>query len=179
MVIKAKAKGNGNKKRERQSIGEKVVEEEKDKIIQTILHPEPTVELTPGEESFTSSEEFISDLDRIIESGADSVMLGQKLGVLQRLVTAVLEDKEYRQVLLNAAFDNKHEALLCADAIAECKRYGVNIEWLIDRVIAQCSVKAARVNAVLEAMTKYTLNTNYKGGRRFFNQKNKGVGGLP
>lgn len=92
--------------------------------------------------------------------GSDSMPFQAKLGVLQRVVTAVLDDKEYRQVLLLAAFDNKQEALLCADAIAECRRYGVPIERIVDRVIAEGSVNSEKMNKVLAAVTSYTLNTN-------------------
>jgi len=66
-----------------------------------------------------------------------SVSLDGKLGVHQRIITAVLKDDDYRQLLLMAAFDN---------------------------MVAQCAVKAAHIERVLQSMTSYTLNTNY-GGR--------------
>ena len=93
-----------------------------------------------------------------------SVSMGDKLGVHQRIITAVLKDDDYRQLLLMAAFDNKQEALLCADAITERLRYGVDITPICDRVAAQCAVGGARVKEILTAMASYTLHTNY-GGR--------------
>jgi hypothetical protein len=93
----------------------------------------------------------------------DTVSVEQRMGVLQRMVTAVKDKSEYLQVFLLAAFDDKREALTCADAISEMQRYGVDIQPIVNRVVSQCAVKADRVARILDAMTKYTLNTNYPG----------------
>jgi len=106
-----------------------------------------------------------------LKVGFDSMTTGQKLGVLQRLVTAVAKDDQYRQILLTAAFENKEEAMLCADAIAERKRYKVSIQPIVDRILAQCSVKSDRVNKILEAMSQYTLHTNYTGQKPFWQKR--------
>ena len=98
-------------------------------------------------------------MQELTESGNDAYSMEQKLGVLQRVVTAVAKDDDYRQILLLAAFDNKQEANLAADAITERKRYGVDIQPILDRVISQCAVKSGRVDKVLTAMTTYSLNT--------------------
>jgi len=98
----------------------------------------------------------------LTESGTDAYTMEQKLGVLQRVVTAVGKDEDYRQILLLAAFDNKQEAMLAADTITERQRYGVPIQPILDRIISQCAVKAGRVDKVLNAMTTYSLNTNYR-----------------
>lgn len=108
-----------------------------------------------------------------IKVGFDSMTTGQKLGVLQRLVTAVAKDDQYRQILLTAAFENKQEAMLAADAIAERKRYGVSIQPIVDRILAQCSIKSDRVNKILEAMSQYTLHTNYTGQKPFWQKKDE------
>jgi len=100
-------------------------------------------------------------MDILTESGQDAYSMEQKLGVLQRIVTAVGTNEEFRQVLLLAAFDNKQEAMLAADAITERQRYGVEIQPILLRIISQCAVKAGRVDKVLGAMTTYSLNTNY------------------
>ena len=71
-----------------------------------------------------------------LKVGFDSMTQGQKLGVLQRLVTAVVKDEQYRQILLTAAFESKEEAMLASDAIAERKRYGVPIHPIVDRMLA-------------------------------------------
>lgn len=107
-----------------------------------------------------------------------SVSVGEKLGVHQRIITAVLKDDDYRQLLLMAAFDNKQEALLCADAITERLRYGVDITPICDRVVAQCAVKAAHIERVLNSMTSYTLQHNYGGKIPDWKRKqdNKSIG---
>ena len=100
-------------------------------------------------------------IQELTESGSDSYSIQAKLGVLQRVVTAVVKDEGYRQILLLAAFEDKQEAMLAADAITERQRYGVTIQPILDRVIAQCAVKSSRVDKILQAMTTYSLHTNY------------------
>lgn len=95
-----------------------------------------------------------------IETGYGDMPISQRLGVLQRVITAVAGSKEYLQVLLLAAFDDKREAVLAADAITERQRYGVDIQPIVTRVVAQCAVHAARVNTVINAYSSFTLHTN-------------------
>lgn len=159
MVIKTKehkpkvAKKNGHKP--------SAVEPAKTPLVEDILPPPgSSIYEEPTAEELKEATDILNKLDEV---GVDSLTTQQKLGVLQRLVTAVSSDKEYRQVLLTAAFDNKQEALLCADAISECKRYGVSIEPLVDRVISQCSVKSARLDALLRALTHQSFSGNYGG----------------
>jgi hypothetical protein len=90
-----------------------------------------------------------------------------KLGVLQRLVTAVKDKSDYMQIFLTAAFDNKQESQVAADAYAERVRYGVDTEPLLLRIVAQCGVKSQRVDQILKALTNYTLNTNYSGWNKW------------
>jgi hypothetical protein len=104
--------------------------------------------------------EVYDDNRELTEVGSDSYSTQQKQGVLQKIVTAIVDDKEYRQVLLLACFDDKREARLCAGAIAERQRYGVPIGAILDDVIAQCAVKADRVIKVINGMTRFNLNTN-------------------
>ncbi len=115
----------------------------------------------------TKSFEEMVAADLINDSFEDvqgSMQMADKLGVHQRIITAVQKDAEYRQILLTAAFDNKQEALLASDAITERLRYGVDITPILDRVIAQCAVKGMRVETILHSMNSYTLQSNY-GGR--------------
>ena len=101
------------------------------------------------------------DLDKLTAVELDDhVDVEQKLGVLQRLVTAVLDDKAYRQAVLTAHFSNETEAKLCSDAISERKRYGASIAPIVDRVIAQCAVNGRRATQMTEAINSYTLKTN-------------------
>jgi len=124
---------------------------------------EGTAEIEAEELRRVAMGDAAKTVDDLVQHGVDSISLQQKLGVLQRIVTAVEKDSQYRQILLLAAFDNKQEALLASDAITERQRYGVPIKPILDRIVAQCSVKADRIDRVLRAMTNYTLNTNYGG----------------
>ena len=103
------------------------------------------------------------DISDVWENVQGSVTMETKLGVHQRIITAVLKDTEYRQLLLMAAFDDKREAQLAADAITERLRYGVDITPICDRVVAQCAVRGAHIDRVLNSMNSYTLQTNYGG----------------
>lgn len=98
------------------------------------------------------------------EDFVGSIPIEGKLGVHQRIITAVMKDAEYRQILLTGAYDNKQEAMLASDAITERIRYGVDITPILDRIVAQCAVKGMRVKEILSSMSSYTLSTNY-GGR--------------
>ena len=124
-------------------------------------HGELTALAKMEQEAIRKASETMRELT---ESGQDAYSMEQKLGVLQRVVTAVGKDEDYRQILLLAAFDNKQEAMLASDAITERKRYGVDIQPILDRVIAQCAVKSGRVDKVLSAMTSYSLNMQSHGG---------------
>lgn len=84
-------------------------------------------------------------------------------GVLQTLIRAVIDDDNYRQILLLAAFQDKQEAILCSEAIAERRRYGVSIESIMDRVICQCAINSARVEQALRGITHTSFYTNYRG----------------
>lgn len=96
-----------------------------------------------------------------------------KQGVLHRLISAAVENKDYRQQLLMAAFDDTKEARLCAGAIAERLRYGVSIDVIVDMVIAQCAVKSARVEGALRGITHQYFMTNYKGSGNMPDSKKK------
>ncbi len=115
-----------------------------------------------GEGEREGKGEGLGDLKSLLQ-GSDTMTSSQKLGVLQRIVTAVAEDEGYRQILLTAAFDNRQEAMLASDAISERKRYGVAIQPILDRLLAQCSVRSGRVNAVLDALTHYQVHTTMSG----------------
>lgn len=138
-----------------------------------------------GHEKIKSLEEVVAEdavkevaheVEEFLEVGAGSMSSQDKLGVLQRIVTAVGKDAEYRQILLLAAFDNKQEAMLASDAITERKRYGVTIQPIMDRIVAQCAVKSGRVDKVLHAMTNYTLNTGFGRKLPFWKKKQETTG---
>lgn len=120
--------------------------------------------------------EVAHDLDNMKEIGSDSMSPTAKLGVLQKIITAIVKDDDYRQVLLLGCFDSKQEAMLASDAISERKRYGVDITPIVDRVIAQCAIHADRVEKALKGMTHYNLNNQGGGGPGWFKkQKDKSI----
>lgn len=110
-----------------------------------------------------AAQDSLNGKDIEVEDFTGSIPIEGKLGVHQRIITAVQKDSEYRQVLLTAAFDNKQEALLASDAITERLRYGVDITPIVDRVIAQCAVKGMRVSTILNSMNTYNIHGNYNG----------------
>ena len=132
-------------------------------------------EVITGVQPEASNDEIEAAFRQIgsMKVGFDSLTTGHKLGVLQRLVTAVAKDDQYRQILLTAAFENKQEALLAADAISERVRYGVSIQPIVDRMLAQCSIKSERVNEILRALSQYTLHTNYTGQKPWWQRKDE------
>lgn len=138
-----------------------------------------------GQREIKSLEEVVAEdalknvaheVEEYLQVGAGSMSGQDKLGVLQRIITAVADDAGYRQILLLAAFDNKQEAMLASDAITERKRYGVAIQPIMDRIVAQCAVKQGRVDVVLKAMTNYTLNTGFGRKLPFWKSKQETKG---
>lgn len=98
--------------------------------------------------------------------------------VLQRIATAIGDsDKEYRQSLLLASFLSPEESDKATAAISECKRYGVPITPIVDRIIARCAVKGAtggRVQDIKEALTHQNITANTPGGfKKMFQNQNK------
>jgi len=108
-----------------------------------------------------------------VQIAYDSMPMQQKLGVLQRLVTAVKDRNDYMQIFLTAAFDDKSESNAAADAWAERIRYGVDTTPLLLRIVAQCGIKSKRVDQILHALTNYTLNTNNPFRRQSASVENK------
>jgi len=107
-------------------------------------------------------EEAIKQVSNIKQASYDTLSTQQKIGVLTTLITAVgSRETPFLQALLTAAFDDKREAMACADAISERLRYGVDILPITTRIYAQCGIKSVRIDRVLEAMTHQYFHTNY------------------
>ena len=91
--------------------------------------------------------------------------VGGQGGVLHRLLTAIVEDKEYRQELKTAFFLSTQEADKVVAAINERKRYGCSLTPIIDWLLARSAgVHGSRVKDILQALSSTTFNTNYSGG---------------
>lgn len=87
-----------------------------------------------------------------------------RVGVLMRLLSAVKDEKEYRQQLLTSDFIDDEEADRVAAAIAEARRYGLSLDPIIDWCAARCSVNKqghGKSRAVLgiEGLTHSTFTT--------------------
>ena len=84
----------------------------------------------------------------------------QQLGVMQKMATAPTKDDEYRQALLLANFLSTEESDRAVNAIAFCRRYGGDLTPIIDKIIARCAVKGARVSEIVDALTHLRMTTN-------------------
>lgn len=106
------------------------------------------------------------------DDGRESALLkgrAQSGNAMTRLSTAITDaSREYRQALLLALFENKQEALLAADAISERLRYGVVVDPIVDRIIAQCATKGARVNTIIDGLTHNRISTNNSAAAKAF-----------
>lgn len=105
------------------------------------------------------------------DEGSGILPSGQaRIGVLMRLLSAVKDEKEYRQQLLTSDFIDDEEADRVAAAIAEANRYGLSLTPIIDWCAARCSVNKhghGKSRAVLgiEGLTHSTFTTlgrNYR-----------------
>lgn len=95
--------------------------------------------------------------------------------VLQRLAQTIKQDTDYRQALLLAAFLGPEESDRAVAAIAECKRFGVDITPLVDKIIARCAVKGAtggRVQAIVESLTHQQITAQTSKDYQKQQQKN-------
>jgi len=90
-------------------------------------------------------------------------MTDQQLGVMQKTATAPAKDSDYRQALLLARFMNPEEADRAVNAIAFCQRYGGDMRPIIDKIIARCAVKGARVEDIKDMLTHMRLTTTSSG----------------
>ena len=88
-----------------------------------------------------------------------------RIGVLVRLLTAVKDDEDYRQILLLADFLDDDEADRVTAALEERRRYGCSITPILDWVSARCGVNKishgkSRATLGVEGLTHTTLTTN-------------------
>lgn len=87
-----------------------------------------------------------------------------RVGVLMRLLSAIRDEKEYRQQLLTSDFIDDEEADRAAAAVAEANRYGLSLTPIIDWCAARCSVNKgghgkSRVVLGVEGLTHSTFTT--------------------
>jgi len=87
-----------------------------------------------------------------------------RVGVLIKLLTAVQEEKEYRQALILSDFLDDDEADRVAAAIEERRRYGISIAPVLDWCAARCGVNKgghgkSRATLAIEGLTHSTFTT--------------------
>jgi len=103
------------------------------------------------------------------DEGSGVLPSGQaRIGVLMRLLSAIKDEKEYRQQLLTSDFIDDEEADRVAAAVAEASRYGLSLTPIIDWCAARCSVNKTghgKSRAVLgiEGLTHSTFTTIGRG----------------
>lgn len=136
-----------------------------------------TPEQTVTEEEIKKALAAFGDLGETdIEVGYDSVAVQGKLGVLQRIITAIRDDAEYRQAGYQGRFKNEEQGALAADAINERKRYGVPITAIVDRIIFQGAVAGKAVDTAVGGVNRFNLTTHNAGAPGWKNrQENKTI----
>jgi hypothetical protein len=105
----------------------------------------------------------------------------QHLGVIQGFVNAVMDDKNYRQILKNAIWKNEHEARLAVRAISQCLYTGATqtLRTILDVITAKSSgVNGFLMHEAFEALTHTTFTSNHTdySKRKNGNNSNSPIG---
>lgn len=118
-------------------------------------------------------EKELMNRNRDDNSGGDSNAISSanqaRTGVLLRLLTAVKEEKEYRQAVLMADFMNVEEADRVSAALTEARRYGLSLDPIIDWIAARSAVIGSdgvnRARLVQQGLTHSTFTRFNIGGK--------------
>lgn len=90
---------------------------------------------------------------------------GQSL--LHRVISAIGDNKDYRQELKIALFNSSDEADNAVAALEECSELGMNSTPIIDQIIARSSGRNHDLLfEVLRTLTHTTFTTNYQKGQK-------------
>lgn len=113
------------------------------------------------------------------QQGPDITMARKEYNsVLQRAMSSIIDDSDYRQALGLARWLNDEDWQNWCNAFQECKRYGVDTGFLIDRLIAKSAgVDGGKLKAIFETISHTTFTTNYMGQqqsrfKRWFGRNN-------
>lgn len=88
-------------------------------------------------------------------------------GVLPKSMTAITENKDYRQELKTGYFTSDRKQMQMVLAIEEMRICGIDPTLVIDLLIAQkAGTNGGLQNAIFEALTHQTINTNYTGKQK-------------
>lgn len=83
--------------------------------------------------------------------------------VLQQMMHSIDSDVQFRQQLARAVWESKDDYVDWCNAYDECKRYGADPEWLVNRLIAaSAGVNGWLVKSIMDTIshTSYTINSN-------------------
>lgn len=117
------------------------------------------------------------------QQGPDITMANKEYNsVLQRAMSSIVDNNDYRQALGIARWLSEDDWQSWCNAFQECKRYGVDTGFLIDRLIAKSAgVDGGKLKSIFETISHTTFTTNYMGQqqsrfRRFFNRRGSNDG---
>lgn len=87
--------------------------------------------------------------------------------LLHRVISAIGDNKDYRQELKIASFGSSDEADNAVAALEECFELGMNPTPIIDQIIARSSgLSHDLLYEVLKTLTHTTFTTNYQKGKK-------------
>jgi hypothetical protein len=113
------------------------------------------------------------------EDGGAAVSQDDKarIGVLLRLLTAVQDEREYRQAIIISSLKNDEEADRVAAAFAEANRYQLSLSPILDWLAARCAVDIqghgeSRAQLGIKGLTHSTFTSMRYGDnkRKIFNR---------
>lgn len=114
----------------------------------------------------------VFDLDKLAREDGVIVKaaLGQdrsNSGVLQRAMTSIVKNEDYRQELKTAFFPSPRKQMQMVLALAECEECGIDTTLVIDLLLAmKAGVNGGLQHDIFEALTHTTFSTNYTGGNK-------------
>jgi len=123
-----------------------------------------TIEQMAQEQAYTGLIQTIGSMQRqdgIITEAMDK-MRGQGLGVIQTIITAESDDKNYRQILKRARWRNQEQRDKYVKALAMCRITGAvkAAQTLLDLITADSAGdNAVWINEAIEGLTHTTLTT--------------------
>jgi hypothetical protein len=95
--------------------------------------------------------------------------------LLHRLITAVEDNRSYRQELKIARWSNTDEADDAVAALEECLELGMDPTPIIDQIIARSSGQNHQLlSMVIDGLTHTTFTTNYQKGNRQYGKPKGG-----
>lgn len=89
----------------------------------------------------------------------------QRLGVIQRAITAVTDDKDYRQILKLARWRGQEHIDRTLNAIASCRTCGATkaMQFILDKITAESAgINAEGLREAFEALTHTSTTYDWR-----------------